>query len=97
MKGVKKYMDPLDVAHLNVHKVYHIKGKLLVKLGCHGIRGEVYLWISNWLKYKKHSKNSLPVLPVEGGNLVVSPKSLCWGLCNFKPPLHVTFIIQLPS
>ena len=56
--GVNKHVDegdPVDIVYLDFQKAFDKvpHQRLLRKVSCHGIRGKVLSWISNWLKDRK--------------------------------------------
>ncbi|CAM5136677.1 unnamed protein product [Natator depressus] len=58
LEGVNKHVDqgdPVDIVYLDFQKAFDKvpHQRLLRKVICHGIRGKVLSWISNWLKDSK--------------------------------------------
>ncbi|CAM5111563.1 unnamed protein product [Natator depressus] len=57
-EGVNKNVDKgysMDIMYLDFQKAFDKipHQRLLSKVGCHGIRGKILSWISNWLKDRK--------------------------------------------
>jgi len=58
LEEVTNYIDsgyPVDIIYLNSSKAFHKvpHERLLHKLAAHDIRGELLLWIENWLSGRK--------------------------------------------
>ena len=57
-EGVNKHVDkgdPIDVVYLDFQKAFDKvpHQRLLSKLNSHGIKGQILLWIKNWLINRK--------------------------------------------